>query len=76
MQLDNGVILTAEVVQALELFDDPAQLIGEIFTNPGAVLTAFANVGADMTPEVREKARKTVVAAVIVGQIAALRRNP
>lgn len=28
------------------------------------------NVGADMTPEVREQSQKVVVAAVIVGQVA------
>jgi hypothetical protein len=31
---------------------------------------AFGNAGADMSPKVREKAEKTVVAAVIVTQIA------
>jgi hypothetical protein len=38
-----------------------------------AVLEAFnalGNVGADMRPEVREKAEDVVVAAVIAGQIA------
>ena len=30
---------------------------------------AFANVGADMSPEVREKAEDIVVVTVIVGQI-------
>ena len=31
---------------------------------------AMGNVGADMTPEVRETAKKEVIAAVIVGQVA------
>jgi hypothetical protein len=38
-----------------------------------AVLEAFnalGNVGADMRPQVREKAEKVVVAAVIAGQVA------
>jgi hypothetical protein len=39
----------------------------------GAVLEVFndlGNVGADMTPEVREKSEEVVVATVIVGQVA------
>ena len=45
-------------------------LIGNV---AGAVLDVFndvGNVGADMSPEVREDSEKVVVAAVIVGQIA------
>lgn len=68
--LDNGVVLTQEVAVALELFNNPAELLSEVFSNPGAVLTAFSNIGADMSVEVRDKAEKTIVAAVIVGQIA------
>lgn len=71
VQLENGVVLTAEVVVALQLFDDPTQLVSELFTDPGQVLTALSNIGADLSPEVRAKAKKTIVAAVIVGQIAA-----
>ena len=70
IQLENGVVLTAGVVAALELFDSPAQLFTEIFTNPAEVFTALSNIGADMSPEVREQSEKVVVAAVIVGQIA------
>ena len=68
--LPNGVVLEEEVAVALALFDNPAELMSELFTNPGAVLTAFSNIGADMSPQVRDKAEKTIVAAVIVGQIA------
>lgn len=45
-------------------------LIGDV---AGAVLDVFndiGNVGADMAPEQREKAEETVIAAVIVGQVA------
>jgi hypothetical protein len=70
VRLENGVVLTAGVVVALELFNNPAQLLSEVFTNPGEVLTALSNIGADMSPEVRETSEKVVVAAVIVGQIA------
>ena len=70
IELANGVVLTAGVVAALELFDNPAELLSEIFTNPGEVLTALSNIGADISPEVREQSEKVVIAAVIVGQIA------
>ena len=70
IELANGVVLTAGVVAALELLENPAELISEIFTNPGEVLTALSNIGADMSPEVREASEKVIVAAVIVGQIA------
>ena len=78
----NGVVVTAQVAQSLELLASPAELISEIFTNPGAVLEALGNVGADMSPEVRERSEEVVVAAVIVGNIAtaasaaAYRRKP
>jgi hypothetical protein len=45
-------------------------LIGDI---AGAVLDTFnaiGNVGADLTPEVREQAQETIVASVIVSNIA------
>jgi hypothetical protein len=70
VELENGVVLTAGVVLALELFDNPAQLLTEIFTNPAQVLTALSNIGADMSEEEREESTKTILAAVIVGQIA------
>ena len=65
IQLENGVVLTAEIVDALQVFENPS----EIFSDPGKALKAFANVGADMSPEVREKAEDIVVVTVIVGQI-------
>ena len=70
VELANGVVLEAGVVLALELFDNPAQLISEIFTNPAQVLTALLNIGADMSSEVREQSEQVIVSAVIVGQIA------
>jgi hypothetical protein len=70
IELENGVILTAGVVAALELFDNPAELLSSVFTDPGEVLTALSNIGADMSEEVRETSEKVIVAAVIVGQIA------
>ena len=70
IQLENGVVLTAGVVAALELFDSPTELLSEIFTNPAQVLTALSNIGADMSEEERKESTETILAAVIVGQIA------
>jgi hypothetical protein len=70
IELENGVILTAGVVAALELFDNPAELLSEVFTNPAQVLTALSNIGADMSDEERKESTETILAAVIVGQIA------
>jgi hypothetical protein len=70
IELANGVVLTAGVVAALELFDSPAELLTEVFTNPAQVLTALSNIGADMSEEERQESTETILAAVIVGQIA------
>ena len=70
VQLNNGVVITAAVVVALELFDSPAELISAIFTSPEEVLTAITNIGTDMSEEEREESEKTIVASVIAGQAA------
>jgi hypothetical protein len=70
VELENGVILTAEVVVALQLLEDPIALLGEIFSNPAEVFTALSNIGADMSPEVREDSEKVVLSAIIAGNIA------
>lgn len=70
VQLDNGVVITAAVAVALELFDSPAELISAIFSNPEEVLTAITNIGADMSEEERAESEKTIVASVIAGQAA------
>jgi hypothetical protein len=72
--LDNGVILTAEVADAIEIFDTPEELLSTVFSDPGKALKALQNVGADMTEEERETSQNTVVAAVIVTQVAQVRR--
>lgn len=61
----NPVIIEAEVAAALVLLENPAELLGAIFDDPGQVLTALGNIGADMSPEEREEATKMVVATVI-----------
>ena len=66
----NEVVITAEVAVALELLANPAELLAEVFSDPGQVLLAIGSIGADMSIEERAQSEKTVVAAVIVGQIA------
>lgn len=72
--LENGVVLTAEIADAIEIFDTPAELLSTVFSDPGKALKALRNVGADMTEEERETSQNTVVAAVIVTQVAQVRR--
>jgi outer membrane biosynthesis protein TonB len=85
--LDNGVVLTQEQAVAIALLQDPAALLQELFTNPAAALAALGQVGADMSPEVREDSEKVIISAIIAGNIAtqaaasagalaALRRKP
>ena len=67
--LENGVILTAGVADALQSFDSLDNLLEAAFTDPKKLVKAFANVGADMTPEQRKESQIVVVASIIVGQI-------
>jgi len=69
VSLPNGVVLTAKVADAIQIFNSPSAVVSAIFTDPGKALTAMANVGADMTPKVREQSQKVVVASVIAAQI-------
>jgi hypothetical protein len=68
--LDNGVVLTQEQAVAVALLQDPAALLQELFTDPGAALAALSQVGADMSPEAREESEKVIISAVIAGNIA------
>ncbi len=67
--LENGVILTAGVADALQSFDSLDSLLDTVITDPKKLVKAFANVGADMTPEQRKESQTIVVASIIVGQI-------
>lgn len=69
VMLDNGVILFAEVADALEIWENPSEILGAVFTDPGKALTAVSNIGADMTPEQRKESQTVVVASIIVGQV-------
>ena len=70
VELDNGVVLVAEVVVAIQLLENPAELLGAIFTDPSQALMALSNIGADMSDEVREDSEKVVLSAIIAGGIA------
>jgi len=72
--LENGVVLTAEVADAIEIFNDTTELLNTLFTDPGKALKAVSNIGADMTPQSRETSQNIVVSAIIVGQVAQIRR--
>jgi polyhydroxyalkanoate synthesis regulator phasin len=66
----NEVVITAEVAVALELLTSAADIVSAIFESPGQLLFAIGNLGADMSPEEREEASKTIIAATIIGNIA------
>ena len=70
VELENGVVLEAGTVVALQLLESPAELIAEIFTDPGQVLTALSNIGADMSEEERTESEQTIIASVIATQAA------
>jgi hypothetical protein len=67
--LPNGVELPIDIVEALEIFDNPSEMLALLFTDPGKVLKALLNVGADMSPEKRDLAQKGAVAIIIVTQV-------
>jgi hypothetical protein len=66
----NGVVVTLEVAQSLELLSNPTELLATLFTDPAAAFAALGDVGADLPPEVREKAESVVLSAIIAGNIA------
>jgi len=79
----NPVVITAEVASALLTLESPAALVGAIAGcfNPDEaiegltekqkceVFLALASIGADMSPQERQKAKEVLVAAVLVGQV-------
>jgi hypothetical protein len=67
--LENGVVLLAEIADAIEIFEDPAELLATVFTDPGKALKAISNVGADLPKEIRRTAQQGTVAVVLVGQV-------
>ena len=70
IMLENGVILEAQVADAIEIFDTVDELLATIFADPGKAILAAANIGADMTPIEREENQSVVVGAIVVANIA------
>ena len=68
----DGVILEAGVAIIFETLADPAALVGELFSDPGQVVEALGQLGADMTEEERETSQDVVVAAVVASQVATM----
>jgi len=52
--------------------DNSIPLLGDLFQGLSDLLGALGMIGADMTPEVRAKAQKVVLSAIIVTQVAQL----
>ena len=67
--LENGVVITAEIADALQIFESPSELLATVFTDPGKALKAISNVGADLPADVRKTAQQGTLAVVLVGQI-------
>ena len=64
------MVITAEVGNAFETLANPDELLGAILTDPGEVLTALTNLGADMSEEERRESEQVIVAAVVATGIA------
>ena len=67
-----GVELEAGVAIVFEQLADPTALLGEFISDPGQVLEALGQLGADMTEEEREDSQDVVVAAVVATQVATM----
>ena len=79
----NPVVITAEVASALLTLESPAAFVNAIAGcfNPEEAIEglteeqkcelgkALANIGADMSPQERQKAKEVLVAAILVGQV-------
>ena len=58
----NDIVLDEEVLAI--------PLVGDLLGGAVEMINTISNLGADMSPQVRETSEEVVVAAVIVGQIA------
>jgi hypothetical protein len=69
VMLENGVILTAVVADALQSFDNIDLFLAAALTDPGKLVKAFANVGADMTEEKRKESQVITISVIIYAQL-------
>ena len=71
-----GLLESTEIVLAVfgnavaQTFEFASEIAGEVFAIADESVTAFLNLGDDMSPEVREDAQSVVVSAIIITQIA------
>jgi hypothetical protein len=71
-----GLLESTEIVLAVfgnaiaQTFEMASVIAGEVFAIADEAVTAFLNLGDDMSPEVREQAQSVVVSAIIITQIA------
>ena len=71
-----GLLESTEIVLAVfgnavaQTFEFASEIAGEVFAIADESVTAFLNLGDDMSPEVREEAQSVVVSAIIITQIA------
>ena len=71
-----GLLESTEIVLAVfgnavaQTFEFASEIAGEVFAIADESVTAFLNLGDDMSPEVREQAQSVVVSAIIITQIA------
>jgi hypothetical protein len=71
-----GLLESTEIVLAVfgnavaQTFEIASEIAGEVFAIADQSVTAFLNLGDDMSPEVREDAQSVVVSAIIITQIA------
>jgi len=61
----NEVIITADVAAALVLLENPAELLGALFSDPGQTLKALGSIGADMSKEERKESTEAIIATVV-----------
>lgn len=69
VMIENGVILTAEVADALQTFENIDLFLAAVITDPGKLIKAFANVGADMTPEKRKESQQVTISVIVYAQL-------
>jgi hypothetical protein len=69
VMIENGVILTAEVADALQTFENIDLFLAAVITDPGKLVKAFANVGADMTPEKRKESQQVTISVIVYAQL-------
>jgi hypothetical protein len=69
VSLDNGVVITASVADAIQIFDTPSDVLTTVLVDPKKVFKAISNVGADLPKKVRKKSQQVVFPVIIVGSV-------